>query len=247
MSSSAAAAAATTNAASKKKRWLPLESNPGLMNKYMYGLGASKKWAFSDVWGVDEALLGMVPQPSIAVLLLFPITEASEKHKEEEEKELADKQEVSKKVYFMKQLVGNACGTVGLLHALLNVADKVEFEKGKFLHSFLEKTKDMSPQERGEALGESDDIEEAHQDVANEASSEVPEDLENVNLHFNAFVCVEGCLYELDGRKAFPINHGKTSPDTLLADAVAVVKKFMARDPNNIRFNMVSLGPPASD
>ena len=37
-----------------------------------------------------------------------------------------------------------------------------------------------------------------------------------VNLHFIAFVCVDGHLYELDGRKEFPINHGVSSPDTLL-------------------------------
>lgn len=28
--------------------------------------------------------------------------------------------------------------------------------------------------------------------------------------------CVDGHLYELDGRKKFPINHGASSPDTLL-------------------------------
>lgn len=37
-----------------------------------------------------------------------------------------------------------------------------------------------------------------------------------VNLHFIAFVEKDGCLYELDGRKDSPINHGKTTPDTLL-------------------------------
>lgn len=52
---------------------------------------------------------------------------------------------------------------------------------------------------------------------------------------------VDGCLYELDGRKVFPINHGPSSADTLLEDATAVVKKFMARDPEEVRFTVVAL------
>lgn len=35
------------------------------------------------------------------------------------------KQELSKKVYFTKQTVGNACGTVGIIHALGNAASKI--------------------------------------------------------------------------------------------------------------------------
>lgn len=45
------------------------------------------------------------------------------KNKQEEEVEAAG-QEVSDKVYFMKQFVGNACGTVALIHAIANNRDK---------------------------------------------------------------------------------------------------------------------------
>ncbi len=44
--------------------------------------------------------------------------------KEEEKKQAEhiekEGQTVHPEVYFMKQFVGNACGTVGILHALLN-------------------------------------------------------------------------------------------------------------------------------
>lgn len=36
-------------------------------------------------------------------------------------------QEVSPKVYFMKQTIGNSCGTIGLIHAVANNQDKLEF------------------------------------------------------------------------------------------------------------------------
>jgi ubiquitin carboxyl-terminal hydrolase L3 len=66
---------------------------------------------------------------------------------------------------------------------------------------------------------------------------------EPVNSHFVCFTCIDGHLYELDGRKAFPINHGPSNADTLLEDAVKAVQKFMERDPEETGFTMVALAP----
>lgn len=35
-------------------------------------------------------------------------------------------QEISSKVYFLKQTVSNSCGTIGLIHAVANNKDKVK-------------------------------------------------------------------------------------------------------------------------
>jgi ubiquitin carboxyl-terminal hydrolase L3 len=52
---------------------------------------------------------------------------------------------------------------------------------------------------------------------------------------------VDGHLYELDGRKDFPINHGESSADNLLEDACAVIQQFMDRSPGELRFTIVAL------
>lgn len=34
----------------------------------------------------------------------------------------------SEDVYFIKQTIGNACGTIGLIHALCNNEDRLQFD-----------------------------------------------------------------------------------------------------------------------
>ena len=74
----------------------------------------------------------------------------------------------------------------------------------------------------------------------------------NVRTHFLAVVPLNGCIIELDGRKAFPINHGAfESADTFALEAATrvVQKEFMEKDPEEIRFSMMAVvkGPPAED
>jgi len=42
---------------------------------------------------------------------------------------LKDGQEVSPNVFFMKQTIGNACGTIAIIHAIANNADVLDFGK----------------------------------------------------------------------------------------------------------------------
>lgn len=63
-------------------------------------------------------------------------------------------------------------------------------------------------------------------------------------LHYVCFVHKEGALYELDGRKTTAINHGATSPDSLLEDACKVVKQYMEKT-GDIRFTLIALAAAA--
>jgi len=226
-------------------RWLPLESNPAVMNKFMGGLGVPGAWACTDVYGLDEELLAMVPQPVKSLILLHPINDKEEEFKAQQEAKVdADGQEVSDNVYFMKQCVGNACGTVALIHAVANNTGTIDLSDGP-LKEFLEKTKAMSPDDKGTALENDEGIAKAHEESAQEGQTEAPDRDTKLDLHFVAFVEVDGNLYELDGRKKFPINLGPTSPDSLLQDAAKACREFINRDPEETRFAMVALA--ASD
>jgi ubiquitin carboxyl-terminal hydrolase L3 len=81
------------------KKWLPLESNPEVMSAFAHTLGLPSDVGFHDIFGFDPDLLAMVPTPCHAVLLLFPITDASEKAKDTEAAEIqATGQDVSENV-----------------------------------------------------------------------------------------------------------------------------------------------------
>uniref|UniRef100_A0A2R9BQU6 ubiquitinyl hydrolase 1 n=1 Tax=Pan paniscus TaxID=9597 RepID=A0A2R9BQU6_PANPA len=122
-------------------------------------------------------------------------------------------QEVSPKVYFMKQTIGNSCGTIGLIHAVANNQDKLGFEDGSVLKQFLSETEKMSPEDRAKCFEKNEAIQAAHDAVAQEGQCRVDD---KVNFHFILFNNVDGHLYELDGRMPFPVNHGASSEDTLL-------------------------------
>lgn len=231
-------------------QWLPLEADPELMSRYLHQLGADSAhaFAFHDVYGVDAEMLGLVPSPVLAVLLLFPISPASEAFKREEDARITLKgdaaQVVSDNLYYMKQTVGNACGTVGLTHAALNCRDALKLTDNSFFAKFLAQTRDMTADERAEALGSEThaEIREEHEAIASAGVTDAAEAIDT-NLHFISFVGIDGCLYELDGRKSGPVNHGPTTPETLLQDAAKVIQLFMARDPDDVHFNIVALGP----
>ncbi|RYY84696.1 hypothetical protein EON63_08695 [archaeon] len=79
-----------------------------------------------------------------------------------------------------------------------------------------------SPEEIAAYLEQDEALEETHSSAAQGGQSEQVEDVDDVTNHFVCFSQVHGSLYELDGRKSCPVNHGPSSPDTLLQDACKV-------------------------
>lgn len=145
----------------------------------------------------------------------------------------------------------------------------IELRDG-IIKDYLNKAKELSsPEERGKVLESDAAFTSCHQEIAVEGQTELPTDA--VNHHFVTFLNKNDTLYELDGRKSFPIAHGPTTDDTLLKvvnnfsffdvfllfklnflcmnieqDAVKICKEFMARDPNELRFTVLAINPSES-
>jgi ubiquitin carboxyl-terminal hydrolase L3 len=80
--------------------WMPLESNPEVINSYIADLGFdATNYKLTDVLSTEDWALEMIPKPTIAAIFLFPINDKQENaRKEENERILKDGQKVSEKV-----------------------------------------------------------------------------------------------------------------------------------------------------
>lgn len=234
-----------TSSSGSKKRWFPLESNPALINSYIQKLGYDTSlYEFVDVFSTEDWALDMIAQPVAAVLMLYPLTKNQTSNTQDD---IVATDAMQDKVWFTKQRIGNACGTIGLLHAILNAPEAIRLIREKsWLESFSNDTPiPLDPVAKAERLEEDSKIEKLHDDATSSETNATDRGSINddVLTHFIALVCVDDRLYELDGRKKGPIDHGPTSQATLLKDATAVVKKFMAKDPTEMRFTITALAP----
>ncbi|KAH7834675.1 hypothetical protein Vadar_018487 [Vaccinium darrowii] len=224
------------------KRWLPLEANPGVMNQFLWGLGLPENEVECyDVYGLEEELLEMVPKPVLAVVFLYPLTAKTEEERMLQNSEI---KEPTSGVYFMKQTVGNACGTIGLLHAVGNVSSEINLLEESFLDRFFKSTANMNPLERAAFLEKDREMEVAHSLAATGGETEVSD---NVDTHFICYSCVDGQLYELDGRKSGPISHGPSSRSSLLQDAAKVIQGVIKKNPDSVNFNVMAISKKSGE
>ena len=231
------------------KRWFPLESNPALMNSYVEKLGFDTSiYEFVDVFSTESWALDMIPQPVAAVIMLYPLSDKQEEFAKDDTTLVLDDDASS--CWFIKQRIGNACGTIGLLHALLNAPEGL---RGAFIRpdSWLSKFYNdcppaLDPVQKAERLESDATIESLHDratsdEAINQTSRGSLED--RLNTHFVALSSVNGKLLEMDGRKEGPVEHGTTTETSLLQDVCKVVQTFMARDPEEVRFTIMALAP----
>jgi len=234
------------------KSWFPLESNPDALNRYISRLGFNTLlYQFVDVYSTEDWALEMIPGQVLALLLVYPITPNQEKFRiEENESLLSNRNET---LFFMKQRIGNACGTIGILHALTNLHPEcisLTIDPKSWLGRFYQScwnhpSSIMTPIQIAERLEQDPDIGYMHSDATMDEGNQTHRgDSENqdVDTHFIALVPhSDGYIYEFDGRKEGPVRHGCTTKETFLKDACQVVQRFMDRDPEELRFTIVAL------
>ncbi|KAG2067276.1 peptidase C12, ubiquitin carboxyl-terminal hydrolase 1 [Suillus decipiens] len=236
---------------SQSRQWIPLESNPDVFNSWAAAAGLADQAQFEDIYGLDTELLAMVPEDVKAVTLLFPCSGTiATKDKEEDEKIAAQGQHpIDPTIFWMKQTIVNACGTMGLLHALINSG--VKFAPESPLARFVDECKGKTPLERVKILEETTLFEQIHTSAANSGQTTVPEDLDTY-LHFTCFVKAPDTtaketesqargwrVIELDGRRNGPIDRGECT--NLLQDVAKFVKEHYINESKNVNFSMMAL------
>jgi len=238
----------------KRKNFIPLENNPDVMNSLVHGLGLSTSLTFHDVFSIDEpSLLEFVPRPAHALLLIFPVSEVYEKARrsEDENKQIYSGSGPDEPVIWYKQTIGNACGLIGLLHAVSNGEARSNIAPNSKLASLLEAAIPLAPSERADLLYESQTLELAHSAAASGGDTAAPAADDSIDLHFVCFVkAADGHLWELDGRRKGPLNRGQLLADgDVLSDEAlnlgprAFIQRETASGGQDLRFSLIALVP----
>lgn len=247
---------------SSSQKWFPLESNPTLMNKYITNLGFDTNlFEFVDVFSTEDWALEMIAQPVAAVLMLYPLSPAQIDGAKKDDivyMNFKDNDNNDDDVWFMKQRIGNACGTIGLLHGIYNMITPDPsiklacYKPNSWISNFYQQTCSTGTTttsiQKAELLECDTQISKLHdQATSSEENATNRGNIDDkIDTHFIAFVCSNknNKLLELDGRKDGPIDHGTTTPQTLLQDSCNIIKNtFMARDPQELRFTILALAP----
>jgi ubiquitin carboxyl-terminal hydrolase L3 len=227
--------------------WLPLESNPDVLNAFVHRTGLPTAWEWCDVFGLDEELLAMVPRPCVAICLLFPSKNIS-RPRRQEYKSIAlegNGKLVADDTFYLWQIeaFGNACGSIAAVHSVAAnyLQGTFELQPGP-LKTFIDDCKGAHPGEIGVKLADAKDLHEVSETSAEGGATETPDREDDTDNHFIAFVKQGNDLYEMDGCIGYPINHGPTTEDKFLSDAVKVIKdEFISRDPENPHFSLLAL------
>ncbi|KAK2165522.1 hypothetical protein LSH36_49g07011 [Paralvinella palmiformis] len=149
------------------------------------------------------------------------------------------------KIFFAKQVINNACATQAILSILLNCSHP-NLELGKDLTTFKEFVMTFDPATKGLSLSNSNVIRSVHNSFARQQMFEFDQKAASKDddvYHFVSYMPIEGRLYELDGLKEGPIDHGQIPTETDWLDVVRPIleKRIQKYSADEIHFNLMAV------
>ncbi|OJZ81574.1 hypothetical protein ASPFODRAFT_51959 [Aspergillus luchuensis CBS 106.47] len=202
----------------ERKTWRMLENNPDVMNQLAAKLGLSPELQFYDVYSLDDSSeLTHIPRPALALLVIIPLTPAWNQNRKAED---ADKEEPypgsgrpDEPVIWFKQTIGHACGSIGLLHSVIN-GPAVDFIKpDSDLAEIRKQAIPLDMDKRAKMLYDSETFEVAHKSVEQAGDTDANLMDERDGGHFVSFVKSGGKLWELEGSRKGPLERGDLGED----------------------------------
>ncbi|XP_078466551.1 ubiquitin carboxyl-terminal hydrolase BAP1 isoform X3 [Lampetra planeri] len=233
------------------KGWLELESDPGLFTLLVEDFGVNGVQV-EEIYDLQSKCNG----PVYGFIFLFKWIE--ERRSRRKVSPLLDEasvihDDIVNNMFFAHQLIPNSCATHALLSVLLNCE---EVELGPTLSRMKDFTRGFGPESKGYAIGNAPALAKAHNSHARPEPRHLPEKQNGLSavrtmeaFHFVSYVPINGRLFELDGLKAYPIDHGPWGEEEEWTDKARRV--IMERiglatggEPyHDIRFNLMAVVP----
>lgn len=243
----------TTN--KRKKMFTVLENNPEVMNHLGKALGMKDSLSFYDIYSLtDPDLLAFIPRPAYALLVIIPLTPTWHEARETEDAGKGDYEGKGddEPVIWFKQTIGNACGSIGLVHSLLNSGASTQITSDSTLDQIRKDALPKAMMERAGVLEDSDTFEKAHAEAAQLGDTRAPGTTEEYDegQHFVSFVKArDGHLWELEGGRKGPLDRGALKDDEDVLSPAALEKglgrlmRIEAEKGGDLRFSAIALAP----
>ncbi|CAH2096173.1 unnamed protein product [Euphydryas editha] len=230
--------------------WLELESDPGLFTLLLEDFGV-KGVQVEEIYDLHKPL----ESPVYGFIFLFRWIEerrSRRKFVEQTESFVRDEETINN-IFFAQQMVPNSCATHALLSILLNFPN---LHLGETLSRLKHHTLGMNPENKGWAIGNTPELACAHNSHAIPQARKKTDKNAGVSTgrftgeayHFVSFVPINGHLFELDGLKPYPTDHGPWATDEDWTDKFRrVMAERLGRDAgeqvHDIRFNLMAVVP----
>lgn len=236
-----------------QKTFIVLENNPTVMNTLAHTLGLSPTLSFHDIYSLtDPTLLSLIPRPAHALLVIIPLTPtwSSSRIAEDADKVDYTGKGESEPVIWFKQTIGNACGSIGLVHCLLNGEASNHITPNSTLDLIRAEALPKTMEDRAKVLEDSDAFEKAHAEAALLGDTKTPSLAGEGHLgqHFVAFVKgKDGHLYELEGDRKGPLDRGLLAEDEDVLSEKALERglgglmRIESENGGDLRFSAIAL------
>ncbi|CAD6221841.1 GSCOCG00005178001-RA-CDS [Cotesia congregata] len=230
--------------------WLELESDPGLFTLLLEDFGV-KGVQVEEIYDLQKSLEG----PVYGFIFLFRWIEERRSRRKvvEQDESFVKDEDVVNNIFFAQQVVPNSCATHALLSVLLNCPN---IHLGTTLSRLKVHTSGMCPENKGWAIGNTPELACAHNSHAMPQAKRRQDKNTGVStgrftgeaFHFVSYVPINGRLFELDGLKPYPMDHGPWKEHEewteqfrrVITDRLGISTGEQLQD---IRFNLMAVVP----
>ncbi|EJU04119.1 hypothetical protein DACRYDRAFT_20752 [Dacryopinax primogenitus] len=196
---------------SDESGWSLTESDPAVFTALLQSLGCNTL-IVDDLWTLDDPALLSSLQPIHALIFLFKWIGGTEDEAADGELKGGGRYDEAFPGFFAHQVVNDACATIAVLNGVFNIPS---VPMGPDLSQLREFSAGMDPLMSGYSITNSAAIRNAHNALSSSANSpfSIDPSLYDQNekedaFHFVVYVPVAGQLYELDGLRRAPVQHG---------------------------------------
>nr|XP_039268928.1 ubiquitin carboxyl-terminal hydrolase isozyme L5-like [Styela clava] len=216
--------------------WCLIESDPGVFSALIRDFGVEGVQV-EEIFSLDDDSFESLKPVHGLVFLFKCIKDSDPKESIVQDSRLDD-------IFFAKQVITNACATQAIVNILLNVKHG-DVRLGSMLSDFRDFTQAFDSVNKGLALSNSILIRTVHNSFSRQQIFEYDNSMprkEEDSYHFIGYVPIDGRLYELDGIKAGPIDHGSFGDtDWLNLARTAIQKRINRYKEGEIHFNLMAI------